>query len=82
MPPKEHAPHRLRECGVMTPDKVSRGYTRLSSRIVHGSIEECCEHLHRFVESGVTCPMVALMPVPGEDPADQARALARAWYSN
>jgi probable F420-dependent oxidoreductase len=49
--------------------------------VVHGGPEECAEHLRRFVAAGVTCPAVALMPVPGEDWTDSARRLARAWYA-
>jgi probable F420-dependent oxidoreductase len=47
--------------------------------VVHGSPEECVEHLRRFVDAGVTCPAVALMPVPGMEWTELARALAGAW---
>ncbi len=30
--------------------------------IVHGSPEACREHLQRYVDNGVTCPVVALLP--------------------
>jgi probable F420-dependent oxidoreductase len=34
--------------------------------IVHGSPEACREHLNRYVEAGVTTPVMALMPGPYE----------------
>ena len=47
--------------------------------IIHGSPEQCREHVARYVEAGVTTPMLALVPVPGEAPEavnDHVRALA------
>jgi probable F420-dependent oxidoreductase len=44
--------------------------------IVHGSPEQCREHIQRFVDHGVTSPMTVLMPVEGVNWKDAARALA------
>jgi probable F420-dependent oxidoreductase len=57
---------------ALVPDEV------IDDLIVHGSPEACVEHIERFVANGVTCPMVAVLPAPGEDPREAARALARA----
>ncbi len=43
--------------------------------IVHGSPEECREHVARYVENGVTCPALALLPF-GIDPQQAIRDLA------
>jgi probable F420-dependent oxidoreductase len=43
--------------------------------IVHGSPEECREHISRYVENGVTCPALAVLPF-GLDPVQAARDLA------
>jgi len=43
--------------------------------IVHGSPEECREHVGRYVEAGVTCPALAVLPF-GLDPVQAARDLA------
>mgnify|MGYP000955817418 CR=1 FL=1 len=43
--------------------------------IVHGSPEECKEHVGRYVEAGVTCPALAVLPF-GLDPVQAARDLA------
>jgi probable F420-dependent oxidoreductase len=43
--------------------------------IVHGSPEECREHIGRYVEDGVTCPALAVLPF-GLDPVQAARDLA------
>ncbi len=43
--------------------------------IVHGSPEECREHIGRYVENGVTCPALAVLPF-GLDPVQAARDLA------
>ncbi len=45
--------------------------------IVHGSPEQCREHLGRYVANGVDTPAIALMPFPGALPPREAlRALA------
>jgi probable F420-dependent oxidoreductase len=54
------------------PDEV------VDSLVVHGTPERCRAHLARYVEAGVTTPVLAIMPVPGEAPeamADHVRAL-------
>lgn len=43
--------------------------------VVHGDAAACQEHIQRFVENGVTVPVVALLPVGG-DPLEACRALA------
>lgn len=43
--------------------------------VVHGSPQECREHLARFVEQGVTVPVAHLLPV-GTDPRQACRDLA------
>lgn len=43
--------------------------------IVHGSPEACREHLQRYVDNGVTCPVVALLPF-GFDSRQAMRDLA------
>jgi alkanesulfonate monooxygenase SsuD/methylene tetrahydromethanopterin reductase-like flavin-dependent oxidoreductase (luciferase family) len=43
--------------------------------IVHGTPDECRAHIQRYVDNGVTTPVIALLPVGG-DPRDHVRALA------
>jgi probable F420-dependent oxidoreductase len=45
--------------------------------VVHGSPAQCREHVRRYVDAGVTTPVLALLPVGG-DVGDQVRALAPA----
>ncbi len=55
------------------PDEV------VDALVVHGSPEQCREHSQRYVDSGVTTPALALLPVPGQTSADviaQVRSLA------
>jgi probable F420-dependent oxidoreductase len=51
------------------PDRV------VDELVVHGSPEECREHLRRFVHCGVTVPVMHLLPV-GVDPLQACRDLA------
>jgi probable F420-dependent oxidoreductase len=51
------------------PDEV------VDALIVHGSPEECREHIDRYVANGVTCPALAVLPF-GLDPVQAARDLA------
>lgn len=44
--------------------------------VIHGSPEECREHLDRYVASGVTTPVISLWPTE-MGPVEAARALAR-----
>lgn len=44
--------------------------------IVHGSPEQCREHIQRFVDNGVTDPTIAVVGVPGVDWRETCRALA------
>lgn len=46
--------------------------------IIHGSPEECREHIGRFVENGVDTPALAVMPFAGIDPRQAVRDLAPA----
>ena len=50
------------------PDKV------VDQLIVHGPADRCREHIERYVDTGVTTPVIALV-APG-DPAPMIRALA------
>lgn len=43
--------------------------------VVHGTPEECREHIQRYVDHGVTVPVAALLPV-GVDPLQACRDLA------
>ena len=55
------------------PDEVA------DALVVHGTPEQCKAHIQRYVDNGVTTPAIALLPVPGQGPADVAahvRALA------
>jgi probable F420-dependent oxidoreductase len=55
------------------PDQVA------DALVLHGSPNEIREKLGRYVAAGVTTPVIALLPVPGEEPAALAghiRALA------
>jgi probable F420-dependent oxidoreductase len=45
--------------------------------VVHGSPEECRAHVRRYVENGLTTPIIALLPL-GDDPIAAARALGPA----
>jgi probable F420-dependent oxidoreductase len=45
--------------------------------IIHGSPQECREHIQRYVDNGVTTPALAIMPF-GIDVADAVRKLAPA----
>lgn len=44
--------------------------------IVHGSPEQCRQHIDRYVANGVTTPVLAVLPFPGIDPVQAARDLA------
>lgn len=46
--------------------------------IVHGSPEQCREHIARYVANGVTTPVLAVLPFPGIDPVAAARDLSPA----
>jgi alkanesulfonate monooxygenase SsuD/methylene tetrahydromethanopterin reductase-like flavin-dependent oxidoreductase (luciferase family) len=55
------------------PDEV------VDALVVHGTPEQCRAHVQRYVDSGVTTPVLALLPVPGQTSADviaQVRSLA------
>jgi alkanesulfonate monooxygenase SsuD/methylene tetrahydromethanopterin reductase-like flavin-dependent oxidoreductase (luciferase family) len=43
--------------------------------VVHGPPEHCREQVRRYVDAGVTTPVLWLLPVGG-DAAEQVRALA------
>lgn len=58
-----------RGAAAAVPDEV------VDELVVHGSPEQCREHVARYVAAGVTTPVLALVPVEG-DPADLARRLA------
>lgn len=52
------------------PDEV------VDALIVHGSPEECRAHIQRYVDAGVSTPVLAVLPFPGIDPLQAARDLA------
>ncbi|MFD9889082.1 LLM class F420-dependent oxidoreductase [Amycolatopsis sp. NPDC059027] len=43
--------------------------------VIHGSPDSCREQVQSYVDNGLTTPVIALLPT-GEDPFEQARALA------
>jgi probable F420-dependent oxidoreductase len=51
------------------PDRV------VDDLIIHGSPEQCREHIARYVEAGIDTPVLALLPL-GVDPRNAARDLA------
>ncbi len=44
--------------------------------IIHGSPDDCRAHIQRYVDNGVTTPVLALMPFPGVDIDTAIRDLA------
>ena len=46
--------------------------------LVHGSPEQCRDHVRRFIDNGVTCPAPMVLPVDGVDAFEVVRALAPA----
>ncbi len=44
--------------------------------IIHGSPEECRDHVARYVDSGIDCPALMLIPAPGIDMGQAVRDLA------
>jgi probable F420-dependent oxidoreductase len=44
--------------------------------IVHGSADECREHVQRYIDNGVTTPALAILPFPGVDQRQALRDLA------
>jgi probable F420-dependent oxidoreductase len=57
-----------RAAAAAVPDEV------VDDLVVHGSPQQCREHIARYVEAGVTTPVLALLP--GGDPSEVVRALA------
>ncbi|MDH4169267.1 MAG: LLM class F420-dependent oxidoreductase [Acidimicrobiia bacterium] len=41
--------------------------------IIHGSVDECFDHIQRYLANGITCPALMLMPL---SPFDMAEAVA------
>ncbi len=41
--------------------------------IIHGSVDECYDHIQRYLANGITCPALMLMPL---SPFDMAEAVA------
>jgi probable F420-dependent oxidoreductase len=46
--------------------------------VIHGSAEECREHVAEYQAAGLDTPVIAIAPVPGLDLADTIRQLAPA----
>ena len=44
--------------------------------IVHGSFDECRAHVQRYIDDGVTCPALAIVPCPGVDLDEAIEGLA------
>jgi probable F420-dependent oxidoreductase len=44
--------------------------------IIHGSYDECRDHIQRYVDNGVTTPALALLPFPGVDIDEAIEGLA------
>jgi len=47
--------------------------------VVHGSPASCAAQVRRYVDAGVTTPVVRLLGVGGEDGVAAALALGAAW---
>ncbi|MFD8124169.1 LLM class F420-dependent oxidoreductase [Streptomyces albidoflavus] len=58
--------------GLALPDAV------VDQLIVHGSAEECRARIRAYTENGLDTPLIALLPVDGDDPLAQVEALAPA----
>jgi probable F420-dependent oxidoreductase len=58
-----------RGAAAAIPDRV------VDDLIIHGTPEQCREHIARYVEAGVDTPVLALLPL-GVDPRQAARDLA------
>jgi len=43
--------------------------------VLHGSPDECRDKVQAYVDNGITCPVLAMVPV-GDDPRETARQLA------
>lgn len=43
---------------------------------VHGTPEACREHIQRYIDNGVTTPMLAILPIGGVDPVQAIADLA------
>ena len=61
-----------REAAAAIPDSL------VDELVVHGPPEVCREHIQRYVDAGVTTPVLALLPLGGAgyDPVEAVRALA------
>jgi len=46
--------------------------------LVHGTPEECRAHVQRYVEAGITTPVLSVVPLAGVDPVAAVRDLAPA----
>lgn len=46
--------------------------------VIHGSPDECRDHIARYVENGIDTPALAIMPFAGVDPRSAIRDLAPA----
>ena len=44
--------------------------------IVHGCLDECRAHVQRYIDNGVTCPALAVMPFPGVEIDEAIEGLA------
>lgn len=44
--------------------------------IIHGSADECRAHIQRYIDNGVTCPALSILPFPGVDVDEAIEGLA------
>jgi probable F420-dependent oxidoreductase len=44
--------------------------------IIHGNADECRAHIQRYIDNGVTCPALSLLPFPGVDVDEAIEGLA------
>ena len=44
--------------------------------IIHGSADECRAHVQRYIDNGVTCPALSILPFPGVDIDEAIEGLA------
>jgi hypothetical protein len=44
--------------------------------VVNGTADECVAHIERYVDNGITTPVLMILPFGGLDPREAARSLA------
>ena len=51
-------------------------YGVVDELLVHGTPDECRAHVQRYVDAGVTTPVLSIVPLAGVDPMAAVRDLA------